>query len=192
MSPTIGVILAGGLSSRMGRDKAMVQVGTGRMIDHVAAALTASDLEIVVAGIQRTGIEFPVVPDAPGGGPVAGLVGVLEAHPGHDLFVTAVDQPLLRPQTVVRLLDRAGDLIAPISGGVPQVTCAVYRSGVLDAARTVLASSRASLRAVAEAVSTVGINESVWRAWGEDGRSWLSIDRAEDVAAAAAAMLLAE
>ena len=188
MSRALGVILAGGLSSRMGRDKALVEVGARRMIDHVATALTASGLEVVVAGFERISIEFPVVPDALGEGPVAGLVGVLTAHPSRDLFVVAVDQPLLRPQTVMNLLSYNGDLVAPMWEGVPQVTCAVYRPTVLSCAQTVLNSPRASLRSISEGVTTVRIKEGVWRGWGEDGRSWRSVDHPEDVAYAAAVL----
>ena len=183
MTEPLGVILAGGASSRMGRDKALVEIAGRRMIDLVSDALGAAGLDVVVAGTPREAVDLPVIEDAEGSGPVAGLVGALTARPGRDLFVCAVDQPLLRPETVTKLLAIDGDLVAPLSQDVLQVTCAAYRPGLFEVAKGVLRSPRASLLAIADTVEAVAVGEHEWRSWGEDGSSWRSIDRPEDVAA---------
>lgn len=183
MTKPIGVILAGGDSKRMGHDKALVEIDGRRMIDLVADALNAAGLDVVVAGSLRDSVDLPVIADGEGSGPVAGLVGALAALPDRDLFVSAVDQPLLREETVRRLSAVEGELVAPLSSGVLQVTCAVYRPAVVEVAAAVLRSPRASLHAVAARVATVVVEEPEWRSWGEDGRSWRSIDSPEDVTA---------
>lgn len=178
-----GVILAGGRSRRMGRDKAMVLLRGITLLERVATTFADVGIDVVVAGPRRPGIDLPIVKDAAGHGPVAGLVGALDALPGADLFVVGVDQPLLRPETVSGLLEIAGTVVAPVARGVPQVTCAVYRAPVAAQARTVLRSTRASLRAVAEAAVASLVAKEQWRSWGEDGRSWTSIDTAADLTA---------
>ncbi len=166
----------------MGRDKALVELAGRPLIELVAAAIDSAGLDVVVAGPPRDGVDLPVVPDAPGSGPVAGVLGALDALPGHDLLVVAVDQPLLRPDTVLELLATPGSVVAPLDGGVPQVTCAVYRPDVAATARTVLASARPSLRAVIDNAGATLVAEGVWRSWGEDGRSWASVDTEADLA----------
>ena len=180
----IGVVLAGGGSRRMGRDKARAQLGGRPLIEWVSAAMEDAGLDVVVAGPHRPGVALPCVADAPGVGPVAGLVGAMDAFPDRDLFVAAVDQPLLRSETVAALLRVPGDLVAPLADATAQVTCAVYRPGSFRAARAVLASGDPSLQGVARACRTVFIAEAAWRAWGEDGRSWSGIDTEEALAEA--------
>ncbi len=182
MKETLGVILAGGRSSRMGRDKAFVEVGGIAMIDRVASALTAAGLEIVVSGEHRPGVPFPFVPDDGGAGPLAGLVAVLAAQRDRPLFLAAVDQPLLRPDTVRGLLRLDGDAVVPLDGGVPQVTCGVYRPAIATHAVTALALPGGSLRTVLGRAKPTLIDADRWRTWGEDGRSWFSVDSPADVA----------
>ena len=146
MEATLGVILAGGRSSRMGRDKAFVEVGGIAMIDRVASSLAAAGLEVVVSGEHRPGVPFPFVPDGRGAGPLAGLVAVLAAEPDRPLFLAAVDQPLLRTDTVVELLRLAGTAAVPLDGGVPQVTCGAYRPAIATHAVAALSLPGGSLR----------------------------------------------
>ncbi len=181
MTRNVGVILAGGRSSRMGRDKALVTVAGSRMIDLVAVALQDAALEIIVAGEERAEVPYPSFPDTVGAGPLAGLVSALAARTGCDLFLAAVDQPLLRPETVRALLACDGDAVVPVAEGTPQVTCAVYRPSAAVAAAGAVAAG-GSLRTVVDDVNTRFVHEDEWRSWGEDGRSWRSTDAPEDVA----------
>jgi molybdopterin-guanine dinucleotide biosynthesis protein A len=167
----------------MGQDKAMVLLRGITLLERVATTLTEVGIDVVVAGPRRSGFDLPVVKDATGRGPVAGLVGALDALPGRDLFVVGVDQPLLRAETVSGLLEIAGTVVAPVAQGVPQVTCSVYRASAVAPARIVLRSARASLRAVADAAAASLVAEEQWRSWGEDGRSWTSINTGADLVA---------
>ena len=179
----VGVILAGGRSTRMGRDKALASLDGRPLVAWVASALADAGLDAVLAGPPRQGVDIPAIPDAPGGGPVAGLVGAFQAHPGASLFVVGVDQPLLRAGTVRAIAALAGDVVAPLHAGIPQVTCALYRPRAEAVARRVLTTGRASLRAVATACAPTLVEEAVWRQWGEDGRSWESIDTPRELRA---------
>jgi molybdopterin-guanine dinucleotide biosynthesis protein A len=176
-----GVIFAGGRSTRMGHDKALVPFRGRPMIEHVAAALREAGLPVIVAGWQESIADADSIPDLPdvGGGPAAGLASVYEHLDGGDLFAVAVDQPLLRPETVHRLLQLPGDAVVPIAGGHPQVTCALYREPCRAALQTLLREGDTNLRMLLGAVAVTYVRRAEWSRWGEDGSSWKSLDTPE-------------
>lgn len=179
----IGVILAGGESTRMGRDKASVEVGGRTMLEWVTAAVTAAGLEPVVAGREESpgGVEAFADPGMPHRGPLAGLVGAMHHHPATPAVVVSVDQPWVRPDTLRRLCSFGDDLaVVPVDGGVRQTTCALYPPNIIGAAETELAGG-GSLQSLLDVTSFNPVVD--WHAWGEDGRSWFSVNTEEDLEA---------
>ena len=91
-----GVVLAGGKSSRMGRDKALVQVEGITLLDRAIEQLRPHAKEVLVIGdpARYTPIHAHVVPDdEPGNGPLGGLVTAL-AHARYvRVLVLACDMP---------------------------------------------------------------------------------------------------
>lgn len=179
----LGAILAGGQSTRMGLDKALVEFRGAPMLDHVAAAIEQAGLQCLVVGRQAPvgGLRF--VEDLPGigGGPLVGLLSAFEAAEGRDLFLAAVDQPLLRPKTVTELINTPGDIVVPMAAGHPQVTCAVYRKASHGLVEELATKGQPKLRRLLGAVDTTYVDERTWKTWGEDGRSWLSLDTPQAV-----------
>ncbi len=173
----------------MGRDKVDVEIDGVPMLDLIVIALRAAGCEPLVIG-RTTAPEgaTAVLDDLPGrAGPAAGLVTALRLAAGRDVFLVATDQPLLRPRTVRGLLALDGAAVVPRHGGTRQATCAVYRRESLDTLE-VLIRDRASppLQRLLDRVATRDVLEAEWSRWGEDGRSWRSLDTQEDVAAAEA------
>jgi molybdopterin-guanine dinucleotide biosynthesis protein A len=183
----VGAVLAGGQSRRMGTDKASEAIGGKRMIDHVVAAVTAAGLRPVVAGARRPDVAATFVADPPDvAGPAAGLVAVMRRHPGAAVVLVGTDQPYVRPETLRALLDTPGPLVAPLDGR-RQTLCAVYRAEVLPALERLIAvHGNPSLQALFDDPEAVDVSERTWRSWGEDGRSWLSIDLLAGLTAARA------
>lgn len=73
----LGVILAGGRSSRFGKDKALGQLGGQRLIDHVVARAAPQVGGLAVSG-RDYGLGLPVIPDCePGQGPLGGLLSAV-------------------------------------------------------------------------------------------------------------------
>ncbi len=100
-----GYVLAGGASSRMGRDKALLRMGGRSWVEHAAAALRQVCADVAVLSgsasspdrlqlLQRAG---RIVPDAvAAAGPAAGVAAALaDAHTPWVLLL-AVDQPFLQ------------------------------------------------------------------------------------------------
>lgn len=122
----LGAILAGGQSSRFGRDKAEAHLNGKRLIDHVAETLAPQVAALVVAGgPQREGL--PCVPDrpSPGLGPLGGLNAALHAAKtgGFDWVLTApCDAARLPADLAVRLA--AGLAAAPQPEALAAYACA--------------------------------------------------------------------
>jgi molybdopterin-guanine dinucleotide biosynthesis protein A len=99
----VGVVLAGGLSSRMGRDKALLEWQGRPLIERQLAVLREAGVDEVRVSGERAA--YGGIADAlPQAGPLGGLAGVAKAEPGDvDLLVMPVDMPLLRAELLRRL-----------------------------------------------------------------------------------------
>lgn len=124
-----GVVLAGGASSRMGRDKALIEVGGRPMAARVAEALVAGGCTPVwcqggnAAGLAEIGLATR--PDRDGRvGPVGAIAAVLAdvdaAAVSDGVVVAACDLPSLTPEVVRALVeqrDLTGSVAVAVSGG---------------------------------------------------------------------------
>ncbi|MBW8870291.1 MAG: NTP transferase domain-containing protein, partial [Acidobacteriales bacterium] len=76
-----GFVLAGGKSSRMGQDKALIEVAGRQLVEYSLQVLRQAGLEARIAGAGADLSEFaPVVRDQPGDsglGPLAGICSAL-------------------------------------------------------------------------------------------------------------------
>src|SRR4051812_31729314 len=100
-----GLVLAGGGSQRMGRDKAVVEWDGGRAVDRGFALASEICDQVLVSGGDY-GLPFVADPH-PGAGPVAGLLAgaaELKARGCSKLLVLAVDAPTLRVSDLELLL----------------------------------------------------------------------------------------
>ncbi len=118
-SDILGVVLAGGASRRMGRDKAVLP-WTGTTLAHRAAAVLAEACgEVVVAGptdLARDGVET-VADVFAGRGPLAGLHAGLERAGGRAIFALACDMPFVGVELVQHLAAAADAGIANAGTG---------------------------------------------------------------------------
>lgn len=182
----LGAVLAGGASSRMGRDKAAVVVGGRTMLDRVGDALAEVCDRVVVLGPEREGVE--TWPDRdPGSGPLAGLANALERADTDHVLLVAVDNAFVRVETLRGLVSLAGEMpVIPVDrDGVRQVTCALYPTSLAGIAREELEAG-GSLQSLVDRVAFRPVTPDEWSAWGEDGRSWSSIDDEPSLRAAEA------
>ncbi|GMG87717.1 molybdenum cofactor guanylyltransferase [Biformimicrobium ophioploci] len=105
----IGVVLAGGRSSRMGRDKALLPVaGNGTFLEKARGLLRELPLgQVLVSGARPGGVP-DLVPDR---GPLGGLHAVASDSSAQAALVIPVDMPLLDSGLLADLLhagERAG------------------------------------------------------------------------------------
>lgn len=104
---TILALLAGGGSTRMGRDKALLPLGSTSLLAHLAGVGHAAGLAVVVCGRSQPA-DWPLadvrfVPDAVAGeGPLRGLEAALAL--ADDVVLAACDLPCLTPADLTWLL----------------------------------------------------------------------------------------
>lgn len=107
--PTIGLILAGGRSRRMGTDKAFAPLAGQPLLAHVIERLAPQVNELVISsnapGANFAAFGTPVLPDVLDGfhGPLAGVHAALARFPEAAVVSVAVDLPLLPRDLVARL-----------------------------------------------------------------------------------------
>lgn len=100
------VVLAGGASRRMGRDKALLQVDGVSLVDRAVARMATVAEHVLVASGPRALGRPDEVADAPDcSGPLAGIVGALRRFDGDVLAVVPVDAPDTEPRVIARLAE---------------------------------------------------------------------------------------
>ncbi len=102
--PIAGIVLAGGLSSRMGRDKALLRWRGQTLLAHMCGLLGDAGAQPVrVSGSYEA---FESVPDVvPRCGPLGGLYSVLQTLDDGPAWVVPVDMPLLDRTLLWQLRD---------------------------------------------------------------------------------------
>jgi molybdopterin-guanine dinucleotide biosynthesis protein A len=106
--PFTGAVLTGGRSSRMGTDKALLEVAGRPLAAYSGAALRDAGAQPVLAvggdGVALARLGFDVVPDLhPDAGPLGGVLTALTASPDQVVVVLACDQPDVDVALVRRL-----------------------------------------------------------------------------------------
>ncbi len=119
-----GFVLAGGRSSRMGRDKALLpwNVGTtgGTLLDHVAAVVREAVGNVTVIGRDA---HPDVVPDC---GPLGGLLTAFSLSTCGRVLLVACDMPNLTAELLRGMIAVPGDAVVAESAGHLHPLCAVY------------------------------------------------------------------
>ena len=136
-----GVILAGGLSRRLGRDKAVEPVGGQPPIQRVIQRVeqVCQEIVVVVADQDRAaalplGPQHRVALDRyPGTGSLGGIYSGLDAASNQWTLVVACDMPFLNLSLFRRMLAlrEDADAVVPVVEGRPEPTHALYSKACL-------------------------------------------------------------
>jgi len=185
--PMAGLVLCGGGSSRMGKDKALLGVRGRPLVLHVAALLEeAADPVLLAPGrpgrLGRLGYR-EVEDETPGAGPLGGLVAGLAASPHPLLAVVAVDLPFASPALFRLLADlhRGEDAVVPRNDSGPQPLHAAYAAAALPRLRAALADRRLALQEVLAELEVRWVGEDEWRLADPAGRFAVNLNRPEDL-----------
>jgi molybdopterin-guanine dinucleotide biosynthesis protein A len=134
-----GFVLAGGASSRMGTDKALLKFGDRTLVEHALMLLASLDLSPRIVGSREDLARYaPVVADLrPGCGPLSGIeAGLLASKTEYALFIP-VDLPLLPAVLLRQMMDRVllteAKVTVPRFLGHEQPLCAIFHRDLLPA-----------------------------------------------------------
>lgn len=197
----IGLLLAGGASSRLGQDKAALRLpgSSFSFAENARRRLAEAGLQVVAAARDLTRAAellpgCPAVADGPGRGPAAALLGACEAFPAASFLALACDLPA-PPVPLLRFLASCeGDWVVPAwqdgASGEERLEplCAVYRPPALAILARRVAAGRLDLRGLAaeSALALRRISSAELAPFGEPREMFGNINRPEDLAALAA------
>ena len=149
--PTQALILAGGVSSRMGQDKAALPDEHGRPLLARIATLASQISERVMVSVADDNFadelrrQWPLIADDPRGkGPLAGILAALRSAEDTQWLVLACDLPMLDIATLEQLLaiaaqhaDAPAVAMRSEHDQLPEPMCAIWRPAmqprILDA-----------------------------------------------------------
>jgi molybdenum cofactor guanylyltransferase len=135
-----GFVLAGGKSSRMGQDKAFLQLEGRTLLAHALELTQAVTGNAWIVGSAEKFAAFgSVLEDRyPGRGPLAGIHAALASTRTELNLITAVDMPFLELDFLRYLITQArasqAVVVVPRAGGRLQPLCAIYRKDFAEVA----------------------------------------------------------
>jgi molybdopterin-guanine dinucleotide biosynthesis protein A len=184
-----GFVLVGGRSERMGRDKALLPYRGRPMAMWQAEKLSLVCGRAALVGKHGTAFErtpFPFVRD--GAEPQAAAFGVVAAlawSPEETNLILAADIPRCPEEFLAALLEVAeavpAPAVVPVSSGVAQTLCAVWRKSALVPLRGRLAAGEYSLQGALQTLGAVLIpEEEVARMPGGDPSSFFNVNTNEE------------
>jgi molybdopterin-guanine dinucleotide biosynthesis protein A len=145
MGDRAAFVLAGGQSTRMGADKAFVQLEGRTLLAHALALSKSvtSDVRIVGSPEKFAGFGEVVEDEFPQHGPLAGIHAALRASSSELNLMLAVDMPFVEVPFLEYLFQEAarheGVMVTiPRAAGAWQTLCAVYRKPFADLAEQAL------------------------------------------------------
>ena len=139
------VILAGGQSRRMGRDKTQLLYGGKTLLEGAVQRFSACFDRVWVSVADPA--KYPqlqaeqVADEFPGCGPLAGLHAALKKTPDEGVFLVAADLPFSDPRAALKLMELCGDCHAAILAdeeGRFEPAFAYYRKELLPDAEAAL------------------------------------------------------
>jgi molybdenum cofactor guanylyltransferase len=184
------IVLAGGRSSRFGRDKLAEPFAGRPLLDHAIAAVLGLTKDVIVVVAPGAVLAVPpgvrVVHDERAfEGPLAGAAAGLAASDADVALIIAGDSPTVVPAVLGLLVDavNAGADVVRLEVGDdrPPLPMAVLRSVAAASAATLLATGERRLRALPETLDEVSIPEAIWRGLDPAGATLLDIDAPADL-----------
>jgi molybdopterin-guanine dinucleotide biosynthesis protein A len=199
LNPTLDVrayVLAGGASSRFGRDKALVRFGTSPLLLQIVQLARTCTTEVaVVAGAQKYAAldgKLQIIEDRwPGEGPLGGIITALQhaaatARPVEWNLILSCDMPFLTAEWVEFLVAHARQskkeiqVLLPHSAHGPEPLCACYRTSAAAPLKNVFDRGVRKVTQALKEVRTEVLDESVWKRFDSAGRLFWNMNTPAD------------
>jgi molybdopterin-guanine dinucleotide biosynthesis protein A len=173
-----GVVISGGSSERLGRDKAREVVGGVSLLERVLGAVGEVVEHLLVVG-----------PWAPDGvprseesprheGPLRAFAHAARTAGVSHLLLVGCDHPFLQPALLAHIVSRRdeSEVVAVSGTSGPEPLLAVYSVAVLPVAERLLESGARSLKRLLDEVVVRHVAEEEWRRYDPDGLSLIDVD----------------
>ncbi len=141
----VAVLLAGGKSSRMGQDKALLPFGGyDTLAEYQYRRLSKIfDRVYIATKVAKFDFDVPLILDRyPEASPLVALISTFETFSYEHIFFLSVDAPFVSTEVIDRLYETmealGGDVVVASSKEGLEPLCAIYRSSILKEAKTLL------------------------------------------------------
>lgn len=189
MSMDAIVVLAGGASKRMGRDKLLLEVGGVTLLESVVAKFSDEFEDVCISVADES--KYPeisarrIVDIRRGAGPLSGLHAALTGIERGGVFLVAADLPYASPKAAKRVIELCGDCdacIIKLPGGMIEPLFGYYRKALLPLCEEALESGDNRMSEVIYNANTRFVTpEDLGGLW--DDRLIYNINYPEDYAA---------
>ncbi|PAE43550.1 molybdenum cofactor guanylyltransferase [Bacillus sp. 7884-1] len=193
------IILAGGKSSRMGTNKALLKLNEKTTIERMVDILKIYFDDIILVTNDMESYQFlgvKMVSDHyPGKGPLAGFHAGLMASDYDVNFITACDMPFIAGElaaTLVNMIDHH-DALVPVINGKMQTLCAVFQKKSVAKIEECIENGRLPIKHLLEHLNVLYVTEKELQAYSnidmervffnmnhpheyEDAKKWLQAD----------------
>ena len=186
-----GVILAGGESRRLGRNKALERIGDQTLIERVVGCIAPVSAEVIVvvasppkAAALPLPAEVRVVSDRyPRCGSLGGIFTGLSASREPWILLVACDMPFLDPRLMRRLMAmrRGVDAVVPCLEGRPEPLHALYSKACLDPMERMLQMGLLKIAPLFEMVRVRYVDERTIDRIDPHHRSFFNVNSPADV-----------
>ena len=183
-----GIILAGGKNSRMGTNKAFLEIDGSRLIDKTINIYREIFSEIIiVTNDPLSYIEFTdaaIVTDIyKGKGPLGGIYTGLFYSKNDYAFISACDMPFLNKDFIIYLTEQADkfDIVVPQLSEGFQPLHAIYSQNCLSHIKKLLIADKLKITGFYKEVRLLSIPEEKINPFNQDGRLFLNVNTPEDM-----------
>lgn len=182
------LILAGGKGSRIGREKAMLELAGRPLVEHAIKSAANVFEKVYLSGPpELESMGLPVVPDRHQGvGPLAGILSGLEAVTTPWLFALPCDSPFI-PEAFFRgmaALISDHEVVVPMNQGFYEPTHALYSKVLVPLMEKLIDSGERKIKLLYAAARVREAGDELIRQWDPDGMAFFNINTAEDLARA--------
>ena len=186
MSAISAAILTGGQSRRMGRNKALLELGSSTVVERVIAAaapLAAECLLITPDTEAFAHLGLPVHPDLhPQLGPLGGLHTALDRVSSPTVLLLACDLPFVTTGFLRFMVDQLRDhqAVVPRTDKGLECLCAVYTQSCVPAVTGALAHDQRRMTAFFHEVDVRFLDPDEWQAFDPNHTLFTNLNTPED------------
>lgn len=179
-----GVVLAGGKSSRMGRNKALLPFENGTLLGKVIERMQSVFSRVILSVHQAEAhpdMALPQVPDHYAEtGPMGAIASLLESGE-HRIFCVACDMPFLNPALIEFLCEFSDcDAVLPVWHGRIESLHALYSDALLPEFQRLLAEGRFKVADALLQAHVRYVNESEIKPIDPKGESFRNVNTPDD------------
>ncbi|MDY7030849.1 MAG: molybdenum cofactor guanylyltransferase [Thermodesulfobacteriota bacterium] len=182
-----GVILAGGRSKRIGRNKAFLEINGKKIIDRIVDIFKVTFHEVILVTntpLEYLNLDLRIVTDLiPDKGALGGIyTGLFYASSQH-IFVSACDMPFPNREFIDHIISKADDfdVVVPHSEDGFQPLHSVYSKRCMRHMETLMKSDRLKITEFYRKVRVREMNVKEIRPFDPDGTLFFNINTPEDL-----------